>query len=109
METQPIEKTKNCPYCHEQIKEEAKKCRYCGEWLTNDNQRVGSEPLKQGTADARAVVKGLKEKEVDDAGRGCLTGILLVVSLGAVFLHWILGLLIFIGGLVYINKWYYKE
>ena len=27
------EPTKKCPYCAEQIKEEAKKCRYCGEWL----------------------------------------------------------------------------
>lgn len=103
------EKTKECPYCHEQIKEEAKKCRFCGEWLTTENKKVGSEPLKQGSADARAITRGLKQKEADDAGRGCLIGILIVVTILATIINWILGILVFIGGLIYIVKWYYKE
>jgi hypothetical protein len=25
-----------CPFCSEEIKDDAKKCRFCGEWLSND-------------------------------------------------------------------------
>jgi predicted RNA-binding Zn-ribbon protein involved in translation (DUF1610 family) len=25
-----------CPFCSEEIKDDAKKCRFCGEWLTED-------------------------------------------------------------------------
>jgi len=34
--------TKKCPYCGENIKEEAIKCRYCREWLVDDGSKSGS-------------------------------------------------------------------
>lgn len=38
-------KTKQCPYCDEEILSVAKKCRHCGEWLTHDNNKMDLHPI----------------------------------------------------------------
>ena len=49
-----------CPFCGEQISASAVKCRFCKEWIREPNQLPSVR--KQGSSGARAVSKGIKEK-----------------------------------------------
>jgi len=64
----------------------------------------------RGSPDARAVSRGLKQKEYDDKAVGCL-GILALIP--AVFLgvliHWISGVIAWVILVALIGSWYWKE
>jgi uncharacterized membrane protein YvbJ len=50
---------KKCPYCAEDIQDEAKKCKHCGEWLT------ASQDGKLIIDELDAVQKEIKKDEVN--------------------------------------------
>lgn len=69
-----IEKTKECPHCHEQIKEEAKKCRFCGEWLEkNNNAPLTTQSINEVNNPQNKSSKGKK------SGIGCLMILVVII------------------------------
>lgn len=102
--------TIHCPFCGEDIKPTARKCKHCGEWLDKISEREGTGYIERGSADARAVTRGLKEKEYHDTLLGCGGFLALCLSVGAgVALHWIVGVIIFFVLFGLLSHWYYKE
>ena len=55
-----------CPHCASPVKASARKCRHCGEWLVEARGRPGAGGFARGSADARAVARGIKKKEADE-------------------------------------------
>lgn len=74
------------------------------------SKRKDSSSYGRGSADARAVAKGLKQKELEDNTMGCY-GFLALVAAAAVgaYTHWMVGVILFIVFIIIICKWYYKE
>lgn len=93
---------------------QAKKCRYCGEWLNEGEKREGSGAGQRGTSDARAVSKGLKEKEFQEQMMTFIVGIVIVASIIIGFYTSFVGGIIafavlFVLASIVGGGWYWKE
>ena len=55
-----MEKTKNCPYCGEEIMADARKCKHCGEWLDEDfvKEQDSKTNISESETDAKSKQNG---------------------------------------------------
>lgn len=81
-------KTKECPYCGEEILATAKKCKHCGEWLVEHEEKplLSDEEIDQIAEDAVNEVLAEQEEEEKKENRRQILKNFKILGIFAIFL-----------------------
>ena len=96
---------KKCQFCAEEVKDEAIKCKHCGSMLT----ATSIDPMR-ATDPAKAVTKGLKQKQLHDSLYKMWSALTVIACLIIGFNgHPGWAWSIFFVVAIIVNVWYYRE